>query len=120
LICLIMAAPIAFVLVFLGSLVGYVIQSRPWLVGQAPNLRMALLIALPSLMAAEWASDPQPALRKIETEVVIDALPPKVWQYVISFPPLPEPDEWFFHSGVAYPQRADIAGTGVGAVRYCV
>ena len=30
-ICLIMAAPIAFFLAFLGALVGYVIQSRPWL-----------------------------------------------------------------------------------------
>ena len=30
-ICLIMAAPIAFVLILLGALVGYAIQARPWL-----------------------------------------------------------------------------------------
>jgi hypothetical protein len=119
-ICLLMAAPIAFVLVFLGAVVGYVIQSRAWLVGQSPTVGTVLLVAVPMLMAAEWASEEQPALRAIDTEVVIDAPRNKVWQHVIAFPPLPEPDDWVFRTGVAYPLRADIEGTGVGAVRHCV
>jgi hypothetical protein len=52
--------------------------------------------------------------------VVIDAPPAKVWPHVVAFPPLPEPDDWFFQTGVAYPQRAEIRGTGVGAVRHCI
>jgi hypothetical protein len=120
LICLIMAAPIALVLVFLGAAVGYAIQSRPWLNDQAMSLTLATLIVLPSLMAAERANEPEPAVRAVETEVIIDRPPANVWPHVIAFPPLPEPDDWFFRTGIAYPQRAEIEGTGVGAVRHCI
>jgi uncharacterized membrane protein YhaH (DUF805 family) len=120
LICLIMAAPIAYFLAFLGALVGYTIQARPWLQDQTATLMLAIVILLPALMAAESASEPEPAVRAVRTEVVIGAPPDKVWHHVIAFPPLPEPDDWFFQTGIAYPQRAEIHGTGVGAVRYCV
>jgi hypothetical protein len=119
-ICLIMAAPIALVLVVLGALVGYAIQSRPWLSEQALSLLLVMVLVLPSLMAAEWVNEPEPAVRAVETEVMIDAAPAEVWPQVIAFPPLPEPDDWFFRTGIAYPQRAKIHGTGVGAVRHCV
>jgi hypothetical protein len=119
-ICLIMAAPIAFFLAFLGAVVGYVIQSRPWLNDQAASLMLAVLIVLPALMAAESANEPAPDVRAVETEVIIDAPPFQVWPHVIAFPPLPEPDDWLFRTGVAYPQRAEIHGTGIGAVRHCV
>lgn len=119
-ICLLMAAPIALVLVFLGAVVGYAVQSRPWLNDQAMSLTLAMVILLPSLMAAEWANEPEPTVRAVETEVIIDAPPANVWPHVIAFPPLPEPDDWFFRTGIAYPQRAEIDGTGVGAVRRCV
>jgi hypothetical protein len=87
---------------------------------QAPNLCLGLLVLLPSIMAAEAAQQPEPALREVQTEVVIDATPDRVWQHVIAFSPLPEPDDWLFQSGIAYPQRAEIHGAGVGAVRHCV
>jgi uncharacterized membrane protein YhaH (DUF805 family) len=119
-ICLIMAAPIAMVLVFLGAVVGYAIQSRPWLSEQSVSLTLVFVIFLPSLMAAESASEPEPAVRAIATEVIIGAAPADVWPHVIAFPPLPEPSDWFFRTGIAYPQRAEIHGTGVGAVRHCV
>jgi hypothetical protein len=119
-ICLIMAAPIAFFLVFLGAVVGHAIQSRSWLRQEAPAVTMAILIALPSLMAAEWASETDPMVRQLDTEVVVDASPTTVWQNVIAFSPLPEPDDWFSRTGIAYPQRAEIDGSGVGAVRRCV
>jgi hypothetical protein len=120
LICLLMAAPIAYVLAFLGALVGYAIQARPWLSDQTATLMLAMVILLPALMAAESANEPKPTLRAVHTEVVIGAPPDKVWPHVIAFPPLPEPDDWLFQTGIAYPQRAEIHGTGVGAVRHCV
>jgi hypothetical protein len=51
-ICLIMAAPIAFVLILLGALVGYAIQARPWLNDQMATLLLSVVILLPALMAA--------------------------------------------------------------------
>jgi hypothetical protein len=119
-ICLIMAAPIAFVLILLGALVGYAIQARPWLNDQMATLLLAVVILLPALMAAESANEPEPVVRAVHTAVVIDAPPDKVWPHVIAFPPLPEPDGWLFRTGIAYPQRAEIHGRGVGAVRQCV
>jgi len=32
---------------------------------------------------------------------------------------LPEPREWFFRAGLAYPKLARIEGSGLGAMRYC-
>ena len=37
----------------------------------------------------------------------------------MTFQELPEPTDWLFRVGIAYPMRARIQGTGVGAVRYC-
>ena len=34
-------------------------------------------------------------------------------------PTLTRPNDWLFRTGVAYPIRARIEGTGVGAVRHC-
>jgi len=118
--CLIMAAPIAFPVVILGAVVGYAIQTRTWLTGETPVLTLALLITLPTLMAAEAVNEPEPAVRAINTEVIINASPARVWDYVIAFPPLPEPEDWLFQTGIAYPQRAEIRGTGVGAIRHCI
>ena len=116
LICLIMAAPIAYCLALMGGFVGYAIQSRPWLNDHTMSVTLGMVLLLPSLMAAESRNEPEPDLRAINTEVIIDAPPERVWQFVVAFPPLDEPDDWFFQTGVAYPQKAEIKGTGVGAV----
>jgi hypothetical protein len=38
---------------------------------------------------------------------------------VVTFSDLPEPTEWYLHTGLAYPKRARIEGSGPGAVRRC-
>ena len=119
-ICLLMAAPLGYALAFLGGLVGYIIQSRPWLQHRTNAYCLALLATLPGLMAAETASEPAPVLRQVVTTVKIAAEPERVWSNVIQFPPLAEPDDWLFRAGVAYPQRAEIFGHGAGAMRHCV
>jgi hypothetical protein len=119
-ICLIMAAPIGFFLTFLGGVVGYFIQLRPWSIHEHPTLLLVLLIALPALTAAEAAAPPEPPLLEVRSQVEIAAPPERVWQQVIAFPDLPEPDDWLFRCGVAYPQRAEIHGRGEGAVRHCI
>src|SRR5262245_48159940 len=119
-ICLIMASPIAFTLSFGGAVVGYAIQRRPWLSDQTGAFVLLIVCALPALMAAEYATEPEADLFVVRTEVIVDAPTEKVWKHVISFPALPEPDDWLFLAGVAYPERAEIHGSGVGAVRYCI
>jgi uncharacterized membrane protein YhaH (DUF805 family) len=119
-ICLLMAAPIGFFLVFLGALVGYVIQARPWTSRESPLLMLALVLTLPAMMGAETSIDLEPPLLEVRTSIDIDAPAEKVWRYVLAFPPLPEPDDWLFQAGVAYPTCAEIRGQGPGAVRHCV
>ena len=42
-----------------------------------------------------------------------------MWRHVVTFSELPPPRELMFRSGIAYPARASIHGSGVGAVRHC-
>ena len=119
-ICLVMAAPIGYFLAFLGGMVGYAIQCRPWSMEHNPLVLLVLAVTLPGLMAAESAASQEPDLMEVCSVVEIDAPPDQVWEQVISFPELPEPDDWVFHTGVAYPVRAEINGRGPGAERRCV
>jgi len=118
-ICLIMAWPIAAVLALMGGSVGYLIQRRPWTRMEAPAMLTVLVLFLPALMGAEYASPPVAPTFEVTSSIEINAAPETVWKNVISFAELPPPNEWIFRTGVAYPVRARIAGTGAGAIRTC-
>jgi uncharacterized membrane protein YhaH (DUF805 family) len=118
-ICLMMAWPIAAVLAFMGGSVGYLIQRRPWSHGQAPAILTSLVIFLPILMGAEYVNPPAAPIFEVTSSIEINAPPESVWKNVISFSELPPPRDWVFRTGVAYPIRARIAGTGAGAIRTC-
>ena len=80
------------------------------------------LTARPSSAAEPPTSEksvPQAAVFEVRSAVEIAASPERVWKHVVSFSDLPEPEEWYFRAGVAYPRRARIVGSGAGAVRYC-
>jgi len=115
LLCIAMAMPIAVLLGLLGALVGRAIAlSHPV---RASHAAVALLV-LPLLAGVETALAPLP-LFEVASFIEINAPPDKVWPNVIGFAELPEPERWFFRAGIAYPQRARIEGSGMGAVRYC-
>ncbi|QOY91442.1 SRPBCC family protein [Paludibaculum fermentans] len=111
-ICLLMAAPIAIPLALLGVAIGNSIRNPKH------ALAPALLLA-PLFGGVETQLPNHPALRSVETVVDIQAPPETVWRHVIEFPHLPQPREWYFQAGIAYPLRARIEGRGPGAVRYC-
>ncbi|MDR3700766.1 MAG: SRPBCC family protein [Candidatus Sulfopaludibacter sp.] len=112
LICILMALPLAVPLAILGS----------WLVfhADAPKRTMrglGMLVLLPPGLLFDATA--VPPVYQVRTSIVIAAPPEQVWRHVVSFPELPEPREWYFRAGRAYPQRARIEGSGPGAVRYC-
>jgi hypothetical protein len=119
-ICLLMAGPLLAVLAWMGGTVGYFIQRRTPRPAPAPAVIAAVVLFLPVLMGAEHVAAPPAPLFTVRTSVEVDAAPPAVWARVVSFGELPEPQEWLFRMGVAYPRRAELAGRGVGAVRRCV
>jgi uncharacterized membrane protein YhaH (DUF805 family) len=116
-ICVLMAAPLAFVLALLGALAGLAVLRI------APHRAAPIVLALAVLPAGLLGAVPSNALDApryaVVTRVIVDAPPERVWPHVIAFSPLPPPREMLFRAGIAYPQRARIAGAGRGAIRYC-
>jgi uncharacterized membrane protein YhaH (DUF805 family) len=114
--CLLMAAPLALLIGVMGAALGRRIALRDR--GTLVNAMFGVVL-LP-IAAALDAGHPATPLREVRSSIVIDATPDVVWRSVISFPPLPAPSELVFRAGIAYPERAEIRGAGVGAVRYCI
>lgn len=115
-VCFAMAAPLGLVVAWMGGIAGRFMANM----GEAPT-RGAVLIAvlLPGGAAVE-AGDHTASLREVTTSVIIDASPADVWDHVVAFPPIAEPRSLLFRLGIAYPVHAEIRGTGVGAIRFCV
>jgi hypothetical protein len=119
-ICLIMAIPIALPLAALGGVCGYRVQKRRRFQNDAPVLLSVLLVFAPGVEIAEhMAATPSPTY-VVRTAIEVHASPEKVWQEVVAFSEIPAPTEWMFRAGVAYPIRAQMLGSGVGAERHCV
>ncbi len=114
-ICIAMAFPIVFLGVLLGAITGRALAGvgRP---GPTAPMCFVLLLPLATWLESELTPTPE---RAVVTVIEIDAPPEVVWENVVSFSELPEPDSWLFDTGIAYPVRARIEGQGVGAVRYC-
>ncbi|HKO92796.1 MAG TPA: SRPBCC family protein [Polyangiaceae bacterium] len=115
LMCLTMAAGLAYPLAIMGALLGRALAR-----GQQPSgSALSMVVAWPLLTAIPWdAAEPFP-VTAIQSSVEINAPPERVWPNVIGFSPLPPPSEWLMQIGVACPLSARIVGEGVGAVRYC-
>ncbi|MGI9074782.1 MAG: SRPBCC family protein [Bryobacteraceae bacterium] len=113
LVCIGMALPLVMLLGALGG----------WLAHQAESSRVTarslttLLLLSPA--ALTWDAKAPPTVFEVRTQIVVRATPEQVWKHVVTFSELPEPQEWFFRTGLAYPKRARIDGSGPGAIRYC-
>jgi hypothetical protein len=79
---------------------------------------MFVLLALPLSALIEPSSGR--VLHEVRSSGVIEAPPGAVWPHVVAFREIPEPTDWLFRAGVAYPIRARIEGSGVGAMRSCI
>lgn len=122
-ICLLMAAPLAMALACAGALVAHAIQSEPrrfQTQGGATMGCWAPAISLALMLGTEPLREGPPPLLHVTTSVDVAAPPERVWRHVVTFAELPPPTEAIFRLGIAYPLRAEIRGTGVGAVRECV
>ncbi|MGV3548032.1 MAG: hypothetical protein ACO1N4_13280 [Pedobacter sp.] len=115
LICIAMAAPIAILFNWIGSLIGY------FIVGKRANTSAVVILvlfgAIPTTAFIE--KDVKPELTSVVTSIEIEADLATVWKNVVEFPELSDPNEFIFKTGIAYPINAKIKGTGVGAIRYC-
>jgi hypothetical protein len=119
-VCLIMAIPIALPLAILGGVCAHAVQRRNWLHRDAPAFLSILLIFVPGVEWTEHVVSMHPLVYVVRTAIDVAAPPEKVWQQVVAFSEIPPPTEWMFRAGIAYPIRAEMLGSGVGAERHCV
>lgn len=115
-VCLLMLAPLGIAIALMGGATGRYFAR----IGEGPATGAALIaVLLPGGAAVE--SGPSHAhVREVRSSVVIEAPAAAVWDHVVAFAPIPEPRSPLFRLGLAYPMRAQIDGSGVGAIRYCV
>jgi hypothetical protein len=118
-ICIAMAAPIAFMLATMGGMLGFAAQKTLLHRKQSASLLCSTILLLPLAMVTEHAVPPSLPLLQVKSSVIVNAPPEKVWKNVVSFTQLPPPTEMIFKIGVAYPIRAEIHGHGVSAIRLC-
>ena len=120
-ICIIMASPLVVLLTYMGAELGYYIQAKNR--GDDKDKMMSLwpllFLMVPATLGYDVVMSDRFDILPVTTTIEIDAPPEIVWNEVVDFSPLAEPEEWLFQSGIAYPQDACIDGHGVGAIRYC-
>lgn len=113
-ICIVMTLPLAMPLGSLGGWLVYLSESSR--LATRSGVAMMLLLTPTSIT---WDTHARPPVFEVRSAITIAAPPEQVWKHVVTFSELPEPQEWVFRAGLAYPQRARIEGSGVGAIRYC-
>lgn len=118
-ICIIMALPPALILALAGTACGYWIQKITWDRYTKQTLTFLTIFIFPLVLGFESSLNLKPSLNEVQSSIVINAGKHIVWNKVLSSD-LPEPDEFIFKTGIAYPIKAQIDGKGVGTVRYCI
>jgi hypothetical protein len=115
-VCLLMALPLASPLTILGSFIGHLLSQRR----RPPSFsHLTMLCCLLFLGTAIDAAIPAPGGRVVMTAIEINAPAGVVWEHVTSFSDITAPPRWYFRTGLAYPLRARLEGSGAGAVRHC-
>jgi len=110
--CIFMSWPLAVPLGAFGGWISFQLRSA------GPRLTGAgMMLLLPTSLV--WDMTSTNPVFEVRTSIEIAAPVGTVWRNVVSFSDLPEPEEWYFRAGLAYPKRARIEGAGPTAVRYC-
>jgi len=120
LICVLMAAPLAFVLAWLGGSLGYYIQGNYWGAKTGSAMLSVVLLVMPAAFGLEHAAALETPTFVVRSAIDVQAPPEQVWKQVVAFAQIPPPTELLFRAGIAYPIRAEITGRGTGAVRRCI
>ena len=112
-VCLIMAAPLAFGAALVGAMPGRAMARARQ--GPAKHVLMSVAL-LPAMFATEHAL-PSPTRFETVESVDIAAAPHSVWQSLVRMGPITEPPSVPFRLGLAYPIDGQIIGEGAGAIR---
>lgn len=113
LICILMAAPLAWIMAAIGGAIG-----RP--AGRAGRARKRTVLMSLGLLPAMFVTEqvvPAAAPFEDSRSVVIEAGPEHVWPAVLQMRQIEARPAWPFRLGLAYPVRGEVIGEGIGATR---
>lgn len=113
LICLILASPLGALLAIAGGALG----RRGATLGKEPSGPLYCVALLPLMFAADAISPPEAVMLTNES-IVIHAPPSRVWEAVTSDDPILQQPTLAGKMGLAYPERGELLGSGIGAVRH--
>jgi uncharacterized membrane protein YhaH (DUF805 family) len=114
-VCIVLAFPVGMFIAVFGGIVGQAIAVRSHT--STPGMAFGLFL-LPGAAIMDVTAPPKVVYESV-TSIEIDAPPQRVWESVIAFRDIEARPGLPFRMGIAYPLRARISGTGVGAVRHC-
>lgn len=114
-ICIVMASPIMALCTWIGALTGYHFVKKK----KTATKQLYSFILLPIIFIGIDLSTNTKEYLEVKTDITINAPIGTVWNNIISFGRIDEPEELLFKTGIAYPTDAEIKGWGVGATRYC-
>jgi uncharacterized membrane protein YhaH (DUF805 family) len=118
-VCLLMAAPLAWMIAMLGGMLAHLVHGRANSPEVSASMFAVMLISLPVLLGVEHAAPPPVPRFQVHTTLEIAAPPEVVWKRLIEFPPMPAATEWPFRLGISYPIEAILKGEGLTADREC-
>jgi hypothetical protein len=111
-VCVLMALPIVMPLTMLGSVLAY------WGGGlSSPRQPAAMCLLVP--VSLLFDVNAKPPVYSVTTSIVVNAAPERVWKSVVAFPEITAEPDWVLSTGLAYPIRTRIEGSGVGVPRKC-
>ncbi len=114
LICILYSMPLGIFLALLGGLFGREVASRASPLGGA-----VLLLLVAGAAQVYDLTRPEVEVLMVRTAIEVKAPIEEVWSTVVDFPDVESQPAWYFRMGIAYPIRARLEGSGMGAVRYC-
>jgi uncharacterized membrane protein YhaH (DUF805 family) len=112
-VCIVLAAPLGFIMAWLGGGLGRAIAR---LGRRTPQQTLPGVAVLPMVFAVEAVIAATTTFDTTET-IAVNAPPDRVWNAIVNMDPLDEPPGLPFRLGIAYPLRGEIVGEGVGALR---
>ena len=113
-ICIVIALPLELLLCYLGMKVAEILIDK-----KIENNSIPIILLFVTPLFSFLEKDAEPSTHTVTSEIVVNKNINDVWEHIIEFPQLKEPEEFIFKSGISYPIHAHIEGKGVGAVRYC-
>ena len=116
-ICIALAVPLALPVVILGAYMGYLLLHKRATISPFAGATLVVIALAMSLLAEKTKREAPTYV--VSNSVDIAAPPAIVWSSLIHMGQLGQPTDLLFKLGVACPQRVDIYGNGVGAVRVC-